>query len=141
MCFLTCEDQSGTADCVVFPSLYPAVRQHLQKETILFLRGRLSQKEDTVSVLCDSILTEEEFLRTLSQGKLCIKADSQRTEEMQQILHLLQRYPGRVPVCFYLTDQKKMLSLRGGQRIKISKELYDALCGAIPSERIGFLPA
>lgn len=141
MCFLTCEDQSGTADCVVFPSLYPAVRQHLQKETILFLRGRLSQKEDTVSVLCDSILTEEEFLRTLSQGKLCIKADSQRTEEMRQILHLLQRYPGRVPVCFYLTDQKKMLSLRGGQRIKISKELYDALCGAIPSERIGFLPA
>ncbi len=141
MCFLTCEDQSGTADCVVFPSLYPAARQHLQKEKILFLRGRLSQKEDTVSVLCDSILTEEEFFRTLSQGKLCIKADSQQTEELRQILHLLQRYPGHVSVCFYLTDQKKMLSPRGGQQIEISRELYDALCSVVPSERIGFLPA
>lgn len=141
MCFLTCEDQSGTADCVVFPSLYPAVRQHLQKETILFLRGRLSQKEDAVSVLCDSLLTEEEFLRTLHHGKLCIKADSHQTEELRQLMSLLQQFPGDVPVCFYLTDRKKMLCPRNGQRITVSREMYDTLCSAVTSERVGFLPA
>ena len=69
MCFLTCEDRSGTADCVVFPSLYPAVRQYLQKEAVLCIRGKLTQKEETVSVLCDSVLTEEGFRRTMSHGK------------------------------------------------------------------------
>lgn len=122
MCFLTCEDRSGTADCVVFPSLYPAVRQYLEKEAVLCIRGKLTQKEETVSVLCDSILTEEGFRRTMSQGRLCIKTDSRQTEKLHALAALVQQYPGGVPVCFYLTDRKKMLSLRGGQAMAVQPE-------------------
>ena len=107
MCFLTCEDRSGTADCVVFPSLYPAVRQYLEKEAVLCIRGKLTQKEETVSVLCDSVLTEEGFRRTMSQGRLCIKTDSRQTEKLHALAALVQQYPGGVPVCFYLTDRKR----------------------------------
>ena len=141
MCFLTCEDRSGTADCVVFPSLYPAVRQYLQKEAVLCIRGKLTQKEETVSVLCDSVLTEEGFRRTMSQGRLCIKTDSRQTEKLHALAALVQQYPGDVPVCFYLTDRKKMLSLRGGQAMAVQPESYAALCGLVPPEQIGFLPA
>ena len=141
MCFLTCEDRSGTADCVVFPSLYPAVRQYLEKEAVLCIRGKLTQKEETVSVLCDSVLTEEGFRRTMSQGRLCIKTDSRQTEKLHALAALVQQYPGDVPVCFYLTDRKKMLSLRGGQAMAVQPESYAALCGLVPPEQIGFLPA
>ena len=141
MCFLTCEDRSGTADCVVFPSLYPAVRQYLEKEAVLCIRGKLTQKEETVSVLCDSVLTEEGFRRTMSQGRLCIKTDSRQTEKLHALAVLVQQYPGDVPVCFYLTDRKKMLSLRGGQAMAVQPESYAALCRLVPPEQIGFLPA
>jgi hypothetical protein len=46
-----------------------------------------------------------------------------------------------VPVCFYLTDRKKMLSLRGGQAMAVQPESYAALCRLVPPEQIGFLPA
>ena len=54
---------------------------------------------------------------------------------------LVQQYPGDVPVCFYLTDRKKMLSLRGGQAMAVQPESYAALCRLVPPEQIGFLPA
>ena len=124
------------------PRLLGAVRrQYLQKEAVLCIRGKLTQKEETVSVLCDSVLTEEGFRRTMSQGRLCIKTDSRQTEKLHALAALVQQYPGDVPVCFYLTDRKKMLSLRGGQAMAVQPESYAALCGLVPPEQIGFLPA
>ena len=75
------------------------------------------------------------------QGRLCIKTDSRQTEKLHALAALVQQYPGDVPVCFYLTDRKKMLSLRGGQAMAVQPESYAALCGLVPPEQIGFLPA
>ena len=41
-----------------------------------------------------------------------------------------------------LSDRpEKMLSLRGGQAMAVQPESYAALCGLVPPEQIGFLPA
>ena len=140
MCFLTCEDQSGSADCVVFPALYNSVKPYLQQDAVLYLRGKISQKENAVSVLCDSVLQEEAFFRTLPQGRLCVKIDSRQTAELQQLLAVIGQHAGNVPVCFYLTDRKKMLSPRGGQAVAVNSESYAALCAVVSPEQVGFLP-
>lgn len=107
---------------------------------MLYLRGKISQKENAVSVLCDSVLQEEAFFRTLPQGRLCVKIDSRQTAELQQLLAVIGQHAGNVPVCFYLTDRKKMLSPRGGQAVAVNSESYAALCAVVSPEQVGFLP-
>lgn len=141
MCFLTCEDRTGTADCVVFPSLYPVVRPKLQKDAVLCVRGKIAQKEETVSVLCESILTEEELMHALPQGRFCIKMDSRQPEQMQRALELISAFPGETSVCFYLTDQKRMLSLRSGQKIAVTEASYAAFCQGLSADQVGMLAA
>lgn len=139
MCFLTCEDRTGTADCVVFPSLYPVIRAKLERDAVLCVRGRIAQKEDTVSVLCDSILTEEELMRTLPQGQLCIKLDSRQPEQMQRALALAAEFPGETPLCFYLLDQKRMITLRSGQAVAVTEASYARFCEAFSAEQVGMI--
>ena len=84
MCFLTCEDRTGTADCVVFPNLYPDVRPKLKRQATLWIRGKITQKEERVSVRCESILTTEEIRQLFPQSRLCFKLPSTARDAFQK---------------------------------------------------------
>lgn len=139
MCFLTCEDKTGSGDFVVFPKLYPAVREKLQRDAVLFVQGKISQKDETVSVLCESILTPEEVERTLTQKRLCVKLDSVQLPKAKQILALSAAAPGETKLCFYLTDKRKMISPKGGQSLHLTQSLYQQMCQIVPLEQMGIL--
>lgn len=139
MCFLTCEDSTGQADCVVFPKLYPVVRQKLHPDAVLCVRGRISQKEESVSVLCDSLLTEEEMQRTFAQWHLCIKLHSGDQAAVQQALNWAQEHRGTVPLCFYLTDQKRMLMLKKKMTVAVSEASVRQLQMHFASSQIGMI--
>lgn len=139
MCFLTCEDRTGQADCVVFPKLYPVVRQKLHPDAVLCVRGRISQKEESVSVLCDSLLTEEEMQRTFAQWHLCIKLHSGDQAAVQQALNWAQEHRGTVPLCFYLTDQKRMLMLKKKMTVAVSEASVRQLQTHFTSSQIGMI--
>ena len=139
MCFLTCEDRTGQVDCVVFPKLYPAVRQKLHPDAVLCVRGRISQKEESVSVLCDSLLTEEEMQRTFAQWYFCIKLHSGDQTAVQQALNWAQEHRGAVPLCFYLTDQKRMLMLKKEMTVAVSEASVRQLQTHFTSSQIGMI--
>ncbi len=139
MCFLTCEDATENADCVVFPKLYPAVRSKLTRDAVLFIHGKTAHKDETVSVLCESILTEEEILRTFAQGKLCIKTRANQPQKLQELLETAAAFPGDTPVCFYLMDRRQMISPKGGQKVSVSQELYERLSQIIPMQQLGMI--
>ncbi len=138
MCFLTCEDQTGDADCVVFPNLYLAVKGKLELDQILCVRGKIAQKEDAVSVLCDSILTPEELQRTFQLGKLCLKLPTQKMEQMEQAIQILRQFPGKTQVCFYFVDQKRAVSSQRVPLVAVSQACYTALRAVFSKEAIGF---
>ncbi len=45
MAFFTLEDTTGTVSCTIFPSAYANVRQHLEKDRIVLVQGRVSYRE------------------------------------------------------------------------------------------------
>ena len=139
MCFLTCEDRTGTADCVVFPNLYPDVRSKLKRQATLWIRGKITQKEERVSVRCDSILTTEEIRQLFPQSRLCFKLPSTARDAFQKIAALSAKFPGKVPVCFYLTDQKHTVSPKVPCMLALTETVDAALCRIVPAERIGLL--
>ena len=139
MCFLTCEDRTGTADCVVFSNLYPDVRSKLKRQVTLWIRGKITQKEERVSVRCESILTTEEIRQLFPQSRLCFKLPSTARDAFQKIAALSAKFPGKVPVCFYLTDQKRTVSPKVPCMLALTETVDAALCRIVPAERIGLL--
>ncbi len=140
MCFLTIEDESGTMDAVIFPRLYAVSVQRLRTDKILYLTGRISKKEDAVSVLCESVREQEEFALMLRQMQLCIKLDKQQVPVLPQLESLCARYPGETEVILFLTEEKKYVQPRHRMQAEITDAFYQELCTLFAPHQIGCIP-
>ncbi len=139
MCFMKCEDIAGSMDCVVFPELFAASKQKLQIDRIIYITGKLSFKDEGVSLICASILNEEELMRKIRKSRICCKLSSADTEKMKKTAALAARHIGEVPLCFYLTDLNKTVAPKAGINIDISKETLRELCDIIGEKNVGFV--
>ena len=107
MCFMTVEDMAGTLDCIIFPNLFEECKNKLEKDTVLYISGKISIKEDSVSVIADNVFDEKEFTDMVSRKRLCIKLQSSEENTIQNIMELSKAYSGSNLLCFYLIDLKK----------------------------------
>lgn len=139
MCFFQLEDLTGTVDCIAFPAIFRAVQQKLQVDSILWCKGTLSMKENGISILCDSILTLEELQKQVEQGRFCVKLDSTDTMRMQQALQAADRYAGNTDICFYFTDQKRMVQPKQKRKIAVTEKSEQAFLKIFSSSELGIL--
>ncbi|MBQ8725364.1 MAG: DNA polymerase III subunit alpha, partial [Oscillospiraceae bacterium] len=139
MCFMTCEDTTDEMDCIIFPNLFSAVKSKLGEDSVIYISGKLSCKDEDVSLICDSILSAEEVKRKISCGKLCCKIMSGEREKLHGITALAAEYPGKTPLCFYLTDKRKMVAPRDQQFVALSEELLEKLSCIAGEANIGII--
>lgn len=135
MCFMTCEDQTGEMDCVVFPQLFAASKQNIQPDSVVYITGKLSHKDESVSLLCDSILS----MKDIERKKLCCKVSSTEGELIQSITSVCMEHPGNTQLCFYLTDRKKTVVPRTVTGITLSDQLISRLSGLAGSGNMGLI--
>ncbi len=141
MCFLTAEDASGMIDVIVFPRLYAISMQRLQQDAVLYVTGKISKKDDEVSVIAESIRSQAEIPQMLRQMQLCLKLDSSELAVLDQVERLCGEFPGDTDVIVYLSDRRTYVSPRQKIRAAVSETFWHRLCRLIPSERIGCIPA
>lgn len=134
-----CKSSPMSFRMTTFPNVFRAIQQKLQPDTILWCKGRLSVQESGVSLLCSSVLTLEELQKQLSRAKFCIKLSSTDTDRMQQAIQIAAKYSGETALCFYLTDQKKMIQPKQKQSIAISAESEQAFSAIFTSSELGIL--
>lgn len=139
MCFLTCEDKTGTVDCIVFPDLYLSVQALLQQDAVLCIQGKINRKEETVSVVCSSIQTPEQVQDTFTHSRLCIKLHASDTALFTQIMQVCQKYPGKTQVCYYILDQHMMITPRVRCAVDVNEHFYTALTAQCAPESVGIL--
>ncbi|MDD6268707.1 MAG: DNA polymerase III subunit alpha [Oscillospiraceae bacterium] len=139
MCFVKCEDTAGEMDCVVFPELFSASKQKLVMDSIIYLTGKLSQKDESVSLLCESILSEQELIGKIERSRLCCKLHSSEMSKMQSAASAAKKYPGTVPLCFYITDLKKTMAPKNGLGTELSKEAVSELITIFGEENTGLI--
>ncbi len=140
MCFLTIEDETGEMDAVVFPRLYAVVSQRLVKDRILYLTGKLSWKDETVSLLCETVREQSEFPAMLHQMQLCLKLTHEELSKVTQLEQTCEQYPGETGVILFLMDEKKYVKPRRPLRIEITEQSFRALCRLLAKEQIGCIP-
>lgn len=132
MCFLTAEDENGEIDCVVFPDLLLLNGPKLKEDIVLLINGKISVKDDKITIICGSIFCESEFSQLCNNMKLCIKTSSDKIAIDKRLEKICQDNPGNTSVCFYLTDLKKTISPKKSMKMKITsstclllREIYD----------------
>lgn len=120
MAFVQLEDLYGITEVLVFPKVYERVSTLLQTQEPVLMSGKLSVREDEapkllldrVTLLADGVPDENELPRYESRRyappaakhKLYLRLGEAQREE---VLEVLRRTPGRIPVVLYLAEEKK----------------------------------
>lgn len=126
MAFVTAEDETGTCEILVFPSVLEKYDPLLRVDAILSVRAKLSVEEDSIKYLADSFaeakadgsMGEEEsntvVPTTEDKGKqssksnlpdgLYLKVSAKNGEDCAQAVRLLRVFEGVTPVRFRYED-------------------------------------
>lgn len=139
MCFMVIEDMVGSLDCVVFPNIYEMCKNKLEKDAVLYISGKISIKEDSVSIIADNIFDEKEFINMVSRKRLCIKVQSSEESLIQNVIRLSKFHLGTNLLCLYLMDLKKYCSPKDKILIDINDNYYTKLIEIVKPEDIGLI--
>ncbi|MBR6393526.1 MAG: DNA polymerase III subunit alpha [Ruminococcus sp.] len=138
MAFITIEDSTGELEGVVFPDLYAVSASRLKEGAILMVKGKISVKDESVTIVCGSVLAENDFNRNFSNMKLCIKTTSADTK-IDELKRVCSDFRGDTAICFYFTDVRKMLMPKMRLSIEISSDSYRKITEIFNSKDVGLI--
>jgi DNA polymerase-3 subunit alpha len=149
MAIVLLEDFTGSVEALVFPRAYAACAKAVVAEAIVFIRGRISLREESPKLLANDVISLDEARRSFTKG-ITVKLFTAGLEQstMEAVYRVLKQYPGTVPVTLvFTTPERQTYQLETGEgcRVAPSDELFadlEALLGqdvvtvqAAPPER------
>lgn len=137
MCFMTLEDISGSIGCLVFPKTFSEYFRNIASDKIVYISGKITEKENTRSIIADSIFSEEEFINMMRRKKLCINTTGADLQKAASSAALTET--GDTAVCFYLSDLKKIISPKIKNKLTLTQEKYASLCSIFSENNIAFI--
>lgn len=127
MAFLQIEDQTESAEAVVFPDLYQKNSGILNIDSIFYIKGKVQRSEsDIVKISVTEILPVEELKRETDKT-LYLKFNSKTDERLNQAQKILNKHLGYSKIVYYFEDEKKYCRPTSDGLVKINNELYDKL--------------
>ena len=131
MAFLSLQDLNGSCETVVFPSVYKAAGTLLQKDALIFVKGKIDARDDVAKLLADEIIPLEEVPKRYTRMiAINIKTAGLGVEVLQEVRRILVAHKGNIPVYLTLQDPKgRMTVLDSGEdlRVAISDVLFEEI--------------
>jgi len=107
MAYATLEDNTGSMECLIFPSVLVQYAQLLQEDSVVKIEGRISYQNDEVKCMVSTIKAIEKDAKESLVIYLEKASDERLLDEIRRIL---REYPGNIPVYIeFLEYQKKIL--------------------------------
>ena len=131
MAILLLEDFSGSCEVLVFPKAYAVCAKTLAPEAIVFIKGRVSLREEEPKLLANEIISLEEARQQFTHGvtiRLITAGLEQST--LEAVYRILKQHPGPVPVTLvFTTPDRQTYELETGEgcRVNPGAELFEAL--------------
>lgn len=140
MVFADVQDMTGAVSCTVFPDVYEAYKSKIDHGKIVYIRGRVSPKDDyELSVICNHIYSDSEFREICNKKRICVKLESSQKQVISELGNLISDNTGGTPLCYYFTDIKKFLKPKNVSGVNISEEFIRKLTEIVPSEDVGLI--
>jgi len=99
MAILTLEDLDGTVEVLVFPITYAKCAALIKPDAMVFVKGRLSLKEEEPKIIANEVSTLESVrMRYTRSVEIDLLTAGLETNALDRLKKVLSRYPGRVPV-------------------------------------------
>lgn len=131
MGFVNLQDLSGSCEVVVFPEIYKASSSVLQKDNLIFLRGKINMRDDEPKIIAEEIVPMSEVQARFTRSiYLDLKTAGLDPVILNDIKDTLAKYPGLTPVFLTFRDplgKAAMISAGDKLRVKTSDELLGLL--------------
>lgn len=139
MCFIQVEDKTGGLECIVFPNAYSKCAEYLVVGKILYIRGRISTKEDEPpKILADEIIPADYKINELKNRKLYIRLKSGEKNILERIIDIAKKNEGSSSLVFYFEDIKKRVEYTGIRGLTISNKLLTSFAEIAGNKNIAF---
>jgi len=131
MAFLSLQDLNGSCETVVFPSVYKAAGTLIQKDALVFIKGKVDARDDVAKLLADEIIPLEEVPKRYTRMiAINLKTAGLGAEVLKEVRRILMAHKGSTPVYLTLQDPKgRMTVLDSGDNLKVetSDVLFEEL--------------
>jgi len=133
MAFVTLEDLSGFAEVTLFSSLFASVSDLIQKDTAIFVEGRVTKDEKAVKILGDSVIPIEKAEETWTTSvRLNLDMTSLDKEMLEKLYAILRKHKGTSSAYLHLRMPQRtetVIALPDHMRLKAGTALTEAING------------
>lgn len=131
MGFVLLQDLRGTCEVIVFPDLYKSAAKLLIKDQIIFLRGKISGRDEMPKIIAEEIIPMDEVKSRFTRS-ICIDMTTTGLvpELLNEVKTILSTYKGTTPSYLSFKDPKgksALLNLGDDLRVKASDDLFVSL--------------
>ena len=134
MAFLTLEDLVGTVEIVIFPKDYEKNRQYLEEDKKVFVKGRVSEEDESASkLICESIIPFEEVKRELW---IQYENKAEFLQEERELYQMIGDAEGSDTVVIYCKAEKAMKRLPANRNVGINPILLGRLTNRYGEKRV-----
>ncbi len=126
MVFLRLDDVTGSAECVVFNSVYAAARELCVADRILVVKGRIDHKQEGETKLLAIEVAAFEALPERREIRLQLDARVAQAGVVRELARLLQDFPGesRVLLRMQMNDGMRELEFGAAYRVAPTPDFY-----------------
>src|SRR6476661_5096652 len=119
MVFLRLDDLSGSAEAVVFNSVYAASRELCEADRVLVLKGRVDHKEGESKLIAIEVA---EFSAYVPPSEVRLKVDARKAPAgvLRELGHVVRDYPGEAKVVLALDTSEDPRTLEFGPEYRVA---------------------
>ena len=136
MAIVSLEDLTGTVEVLVFPRSYQKLANLIKVDSMVFITGRISLREDEPKLLADEVIPLEE-VKTKFTKAILIRLSTPGLEKalLDNLKGILSKHRGKVPVLLSFQEASgKRISMSTGRNYAVKPddglfEEIENLCG------------
>ncbi len=134
MAFISLEDKLGSVELVAFPKVFAEFKKNLAEGTVIVAKGRLQIRDEQDSTVILNHVTE--LKSNVKPRRLYIRFEKGQPHSEDEILAVLDKYKGDIPVMLYDEKTKVTKTARADHFVTISDRLIDELSDILGARNV-----
>ncbi|MDP2156826.1 MAG: DNA polymerase III subunit alpha, partial [Nitrospirota bacterium] len=128
MAYLTLEDDEGSVEVIVFPTLYKSVFERLKKDAVVLVKGSIDKDEKGVRIRGLEVSNLEDAGRkSIRKMEISLQETQGNSEGLQNIRSLVMEYPGDCQLYLRIRSDKSQTLIATSISIKPDTALVKRL--------------
>ena len=125
MAFININDRSGKIEAVVFPKVFQNNKHYLKEDNIVFIDGKVSNRNDKLSIIVEKVINLEEAKskqKESSEYEIKIPSGTPRLV-LKKLANLLKQHEGWDKVVIILPNGSREKRIPLPYRVKVTQGL------------------